>query len=179
MFILDANRYARDPAGVSGQIPRLVEKCGGEILASRLWNEQKLAYPIRGQRKGTYWLTYFRMDSDKLVEFNRSCRLHDSILRNLTIRVENRLVAPLVAHARGEVERSPKDAESGKASPETAVAEASAVAAEGNGTAAAEGKDTAPGAEGKDAAPGAEGKATTPAEGEQNPPSEGDAPASS
>ena len=41
MFILDSNRYARDPNGVTGQIQQLVEKCNGEMLASRLWNEQK------------------------------------------------------------------------------------------------------------------------------------------
>ena len=44
------------------------EKNGGQVLASRLWNEQKMAYPIRGQRRGTYWLTYFRMPSGNLEE---------------------------------------------------------------------------------------------------------------
>ena len=103
LLILDSNRYARDPGGVSGQIPQIVEKCGGETLASRLWNEQKLAYPINGQRKGTYWLTFFRMDSQKVVDFNRQCQLSESILRNLTTKVEPRLVDALVAHAKGEV----------------------------------------------------------------------------
>ena len=36
MFILDSNRYARDTAGVSGQIPDAIQKLGGEILANRL-----------------------------------------------------------------------------------------------------------------------------------------------
>ena len=47
MFILDPNRYSRDPDGIcrsdSGQ---MIEESGGEVLASRLWNEQRLAYPI-------------------------------------------------------------------------------------------------------------------------------------
>lgn len=106
LFLFDANRYARDPGGVSGAIPTMVEGAGGEILASRLWNEQKLAYPIRGQRKGTYWLTYFRMDSNKLTEFNRACQLNDNLLRNLVIKVEPRLVEALVAHAQG---KAPKE----------------------------------------------------------------------
>jgi small subunit ribosomal protein S6 len=102
MFILDSNSYARDPSGVSGRIPQMVESCGGELLASRLWNEQKLAYPIKGHRKGTYWLSYFRMDSGKVGDFNRACQLNDDVLRNLTLKVEPRLVEALVAHARGE-----------------------------------------------------------------------------
>ena len=72
MIIFDSNRYARDPNCVSAQIPELITKLGGEVLVSRLWNEQKLAYPINGQRKGTYWLTYFSLDSSKLADFNVS-----------------------------------------------------------------------------------------------------------
>jgi len=67
MFILDSNRFGRDPDGVSGQISELIEKLGGEILVSRLWEERRLAYPIKGQRKGTYWLTYFRLAGGQLA----------------------------------------------------------------------------------------------------------------
>lgn len=102
MFILDSNRYARDPNKIATQIPQLVTKNDGEVLASRLWNEQKLAYPVNGHRKGTYWLTYFRMSNEKVADFNRSCQLNDSVLRNLTLKVDPRLVDALVAHAKGE-----------------------------------------------------------------------------
>ena len=111
MFLLDANRFARDPNGISSQIPKMVEDCGGTVLASRLWNEQKLAYPINGQRKGTYWLTYFRMPTDQLSPFNRACQLNDNVLRNLTLKVEPRLVDLLVSHARGETLETPEEAE--------------------------------------------------------------------
>lgn len=102
MFILNSNRYARDPGGVSGKIPQMIEQCSGEVLASRMWTEQKLAYMINGHRKGTYWLSYFRMDSQQVVKFNRACQLNDDVLRNLTLKVDPRLVEALVAHARGE-----------------------------------------------------------------------------
>ena len=102
LFILDPNRYARDPQGVAASIPEMVEKFSGEILANRLWNEQKLAYPINGHRKGTYWLTYFRMESSELVGFNRACQLNDFVMRHMATKVDPRLVEILVAHARGE-----------------------------------------------------------------------------
>ena len=102
MFILDSNRYARVPNGVATKLHEMIEQCGGELLASRLWNEQKLAYPIRKHRKGTYWLTYFRLESTQLNEFTRACQLNDNVLRNLTLAVDERLVDALVAHARGE-----------------------------------------------------------------------------
>ena len=79
----------------------MVEKLGGEMLVSRLWEERRLAYPIKGQRKGTYWLTYFRLDSTRLVDLRRQCQITDDILRVLFLKVEPRIVDALVAHAVG------------------------------------------------------------------------------
>lgn len=111
MFIFDSNRFARDPNGISGAIATLVQKFGGEILASRLWEERRLAYPINGQRKGTYWLTYFRLDSRELTNFNREGQLNESILRSLVLKVDARIVDALVSHAL----QSPQEAAAAKA----------------------------------------------------------------
>jgi small subunit ribosomal protein S6 len=140
LFILDSNRYARDPNGVAATIPAAVEKLGGEVLANRLWNEQKLAYPIKGQRKGTYWLTYFRIESDKLVPFNRACQLNDNILRHLAIRVDPRLVDVLVSHALGkpmasadEKDEKKKESVGERAATEKAAEPAAAATESGEG----------------------------------------------
>jgi small subunit ribosomal protein S6 len=115
LFLLDSNRYARDPHGLPNQINELIQKIGGEILISRLWAEQKLAYTIKGHKKGVYWLTYFRADSQKLTSFNRACQLNESILRHLALRVDPRLVQTLVAHASGEaVEEEEPEAAAGE-----------------------------------------------------------------
>ncbi|MEX2112456.1 MAG: 30S ribosomal protein S6 [Pirellulales bacterium] len=99
MFILDTNRYARDAANVSGQIPELIGKAGGQMLASRLWEERRLAYPIDGHRKGTYWLSYFKLESGELSGLTRQCQLSESILRTLFLKVDPRIADALVAHA--------------------------------------------------------------------------------
>jgi small subunit ribosomal protein S6 len=99
MFILDSNRFGRDSDAVSGQIQDIIEKAGGHLLVHRLWEERRLAYPIKGQRKGTYWLTYFRLDSNQLSAVRRQFQLTDSILRMLLLKVDPRIVDALVAHA--------------------------------------------------------------------------------
>jgi len=101
LVILDSNKYAQNPADMGAQIPNLVTKFGGEVLVSRLWTEQKLAYPIDGHKKGTYWLTYFRLDSQKLIEFSREIRINETIMREMTLKVDPRLVDALVEHAKG------------------------------------------------------------------------------
>lgn len=100
MFILDAGRYGRDPEGVAGQIPKMIEEAAGQILVSRLWEERRLAFPIKGQRKGAYWLAYFRLDGTKLREIRRKCQLSDTILRSLILKVDPRIVDTLVEHAK-------------------------------------------------------------------------------
>lgn len=102
-LIFDSNKYNRDPGGVAGTLQQLIENLGGEILASRLWEERKLAYPINGQSKGTYWITYFNMDTSRMTEFNRACQLDENILRFLVTTVDPRLIDTLVAHALGKV----------------------------------------------------------------------------
>ena len=107
MFLFDSNKYARNPKDVPAAVTDAIEKCGGEILVSRLWAEQKLAYPINGQRKGTYWLTYFRMDSRRREELNRAFRLNTNLMRELILTVDERLVDALVAHATGAAKTLP------------------------------------------------------------------------
>jgi small subunit ribosomal protein S6 len=101
LAILDSNKYAQDPNGLGSAVPNLIEKFGGEVLISRMWQEQKLAYPVDGHKKGTYWLTYFRLESTKLIEMKREMKLNDHIVRELTIKLDPRIVDALVDHARG------------------------------------------------------------------------------
>jgi len=99
MFILDPGKYSRDPGGLAQQINDLITQFGGTILAARLWDERKLAYPIKGQKKGVYWLTYFNMPTANLIAFERQCEITEDILRKLVLKVEDRIADALVQHA--------------------------------------------------------------------------------
>jgi small subunit ribosomal protein S6 len=99
MFILDPGKYSRDPGGLAQQINDLIAQFGGTVLAARLWDERKLAYPIKGQKKGVYWLTYFNMPAGNLVAFERQCEITEDILRKLVLKVEDRIADALVQHA--------------------------------------------------------------------------------
>jgi len=118
LFIFDSNRYSRDPGGVSGQVADFVQKLGGEILVTRLWEERRLAYPINGQRKGTYWLAYFRLEGKQVGPLERECQLSESIMRSLVIKIDPRIVETLVSHATSAVVAPrPRAAESKEVAP--------------------------------------------------------------
>ncbi|MEM6689933.1 MAG: 30S ribosomal protein S6 [Planctomycetota bacterium] len=102
LLILDSNHYARDPNGIGKQIETIVTEAGGDVQVSRLWMEQKLAYPIKKHQKGTYWLVYFEGEGDMVTPMNRALQLAEPVLRSLTIKLDPRLVEPILSNARGE-----------------------------------------------------------------------------
>ena len=102
LLILDSNHYARDPGGVSKQVNDILTEAGGEVHVNRLWMEQKLAYPIDKHQKGTYWLAYYDIEGVKIPTIDRALHLAEPVIRHLTVKLEPRLVEPILANARGE-----------------------------------------------------------------------------
>ncbi len=102
LLILDSNHYARDPGGVSKQVNDILTEAGGEVHVNRLWMEQKLAYPIDKHQKGTYWLAYYEIEGVKIPEIDRALQLAEPVIRHLTVKLEPRLVEPILANARGD-----------------------------------------------------------------------------
>ncbi|MBL7193231.1 MAG: 30S ribosomal protein S6 [Pirellulales bacterium] len=98
MFILDPTKYSRDPEQVTTAIGEMITNAGGELLASRVWDERKLAYPIRGFKKGVYWLTYFRMEGPGIAQLERQCQLSDEILRQLVLKLDSRIADAIMQH---------------------------------------------------------------------------------
>ena len=100
MFILDPNRFARERAAFPAEVEGMIKSAGGEVVVSRLWEERRLAYPINGQRKGTYWLIYFRGASSLVEPLGRQWEMHDGILRHLVLKVHPHLVEAVLEHAK-------------------------------------------------------------------------------
>lgn len=114
LFILDANRLARDREGLPQEVNSMIENSGGEIEISRLWEERRLAYPIKGHRKGAYWIAYFHLPPTRLGELTRQCELNEGVLRQLFVRLPAALVEPILEHAKGNTaaaEEATEDAE--------------------------------------------------------------------
>jgi small subunit ribosomal protein S6 len=102
MFLLDTNKVAGDPAAASKQLHAILERNQAEVLASRPWDERRLAYPIRGHKKGLYYLTYFRSEGKNLATIERDFALNETILRTLILHVDPKLVDVMLTLARDE-----------------------------------------------------------------------------
>ena len=99
MFLLDSTKVAASWEESEKQVHTILKKHGSEIVASRQWDERRLAYPVEGHKKGTYLLAYFRSDGSKLHDIVADCRLSDVVLRELILKVHPKLADHLVNQA--------------------------------------------------------------------------------
>jgi small subunit ribosomal protein S6 len=99
MFLLDSSKAATAWEDTVKHVHDILTKHHSEIVASRQWDERRLAYSITGHKKGTYLLTYFRTGSANIKEIVADCRLSDVILRELVLKVHPKLVDHLVNQA--------------------------------------------------------------------------------
>jgi small subunit ribosomal protein S6 len=102
MFLLDTTKMAGDLESARAKLHGTLERYGAEILASRPWDERKLAYPINGQKKGLYYLVYYKAEAAKIREIESDLKLNESLLRYMTTKVEPKLADALLAVARDE-----------------------------------------------------------------------------
>ena len=62
-----------------------ISEAGGTIESSEEWGRQKLAYMIRNQKEGQYYLFNLKMEPSAVAVLERNFRIQESILRFLII----------------------------------------------------------------------------------------------
>src|SRR4051812_48704186 len=92
MFLLDTNKVAGDIPTAAKQLQTILERNHAEILASRPWDERRLAYPVKGHKKGLYYLMYFQTEGQNLLNIQRDFALNETILRMLVLAIDPKLV---------------------------------------------------------------------------------------
>ncbi|MDJ0523070.1 MAG: 30S ribosomal protein S6 [Planctomycetota bacterium] len=107
MFILDNNAATADFEGTSAQVDAILERHGASIVQKDKWDERKLAYEIRGHRRGTYYLTYFTAEPDAIRKINEDVQLNEVILRHLVLTLE----LPIQEHIDNQADEREKLAE--------------------------------------------------------------------
>jgi len=102
MFILDTAKVAGDVAAIDKQLRGTIEKNGAEVLVSRPWDERRLAYGVKNQKKGLYYMTYFSSEGKNVVNIEHDFALNESILRMMVLKIDPKLVDTMLTLAKGE-----------------------------------------------------------------------------
>lgn len=70
-------------------IKSILTRTGAELISLAKWDERRLAYEIKGNKRGVYFLTYFRCPREKMATLERNCTLSEQLLRTLFTRADH------------------------------------------------------------------------------------------
>jgi small subunit ribosomal protein S6 len=88
MFLVDSSLAGSDWDGIISAIKTILKKVKAEIISIEKWDDRKLAYDIKGKSRGTYILSYFRVDGEKIKDIEHAVRLSEKIMRVLILSAE-------------------------------------------------------------------------------------------
>ena len=66
----------------------MLRKNGAEIVVAKRWDERKLAFEIKKQRRATYYLAYLKADPESVSTIRHALALTGPVLRHLILTCE-------------------------------------------------------------------------------------------
>ncbi|MFO0829995.1 MAG: 30S ribosomal protein S6 [Phycisphaerales bacterium] len=88
LFLFPQSASADVQAAVD-HINEILGRAHAEVIALRKWDERRLAYDIHGNKRGVYFLAYFKARTDSLAGIERDCRLSEKLLRTLITKADH------------------------------------------------------------------------------------------
>lgn len=104
IFIVRPSLSDEETSAVQEKLKGALEKLGASIIKAESWGKKKLAYEIAHERRGTYGFLQFEAPGHVVSELERLYRLEDSVLKFLTVRVEEEDLQPVAAESAETVE---------------------------------------------------------------------------
>ena len=87
MFLFDPT-FGSSYEQCEAEIHRLMERASAELVLCRKWDERRLAFRVKGRKRGVYVLTYFKAPADKIGGIERDVKLSETVLRVLILRAD-------------------------------------------------------------------------------------------
>jgi small subunit ribosomal protein S6 len=87
MFLLPNSRVNAENGSGTAIVNALLEKHHGKPVKVDLWDERKLAYPVKDQKRATYILAHFEAPTDAVQKLMHDVNISEDILRALVLAV--------------------------------------------------------------------------------------------
>jgi len=88
VFIVHPDLSTENANKVVDELVERLEKAGGRIVKREYWGVRELAYRIAKRKRGHYFLLVSDADPAAQKELEQAIRLHERIIRSLTVRIE-------------------------------------------------------------------------------------------
>ena len=90
MFIVKPTLTDEETQAEIATVKANIEKNGGEIVACDDMGTRTLAYEIQKQKRGYYYVIYFKAPSEAIKELERNYRVNENIMRFIFIKSETK-----------------------------------------------------------------------------------------
>jgi small subunit ribosomal protein S6 len=124
VFILASDSDEGKKKDILDRLDGVVEKGGGIRVKREDWGVRRLAYPVKNQLKGHYFLLDFVGTAQIVAELERHMRMLEDVHRFLTVKTDDRV--DLEAAQKEQVEEKDKEVAKEAAAKEAAEKEAAA-----------------------------------------------------
>jgi small subunit ribosomal protein S6 len=91
LFIVKSDAAEEEIDHLIEQMSKNITATGGTVDKVDKWGKRRLAYRVEKQREGYYVLLTFTADSQAVREFERRMRVQDSVIKFLTVRIDETL----------------------------------------------------------------------------------------
>ncbi len=88
MFIVKTTIDAEKQKKTIDNMKKIITDGKGKIVETKEMGERKLAYPIKKELNGYYYVLKVEASSDVVSEFDRRASLDETILRHLIIKLD-------------------------------------------------------------------------------------------
>jgi small subunit ribosomal protein S6 len=105
IFIVRSSLSDEDTNKLIDKTKSVLDRGGATLLKFENWGKKKLAYEVKRERKGTFVYLHFRSAGNVVSELERAYRLEDSVLKFLTVRLEQELPPSVAAEPAKEPDR--------------------------------------------------------------------------
>jgi len=88
LFLMSASAMSGDLSGATEHVQGILDRVEAETLSLGKWEERKLAYPIEGEKRGTFLITYFNARPSQIANIERDCNLSEQVSRVMMTRCD-------------------------------------------------------------------------------------------
>ncbi|MEM7625899.1 MAG: 30S ribosomal protein S6 [Planctomycetota bacterium] len=89
LFLMSQSAISAGLGSAIDTVRGMLDRVDAEVLSLSKWEERKLAYPIEGQKRGTYLITMFKVKPTQIVNIERDCNLSEDVLRVMMTRADH------------------------------------------------------------------------------------------
>lgn len=87
MYLFDPT-FGGTHENCEAEIRRIMGRAEAELLFCKRWDERRLAFKLKGRKRGVYVLTFFKAHPSKITGIERDVALSENVLRVLVLRAD-------------------------------------------------------------------------------------------